>query len=146
MLNSIEQAGAWPSPLSSALGAAIPKGAGGDRVLGLAPTPRQSWSKVRAKYSALRAALIRAAMDEGANALSFEHATLFLDLTRFCGSAGLNIGLPAIILLLILLCARACEERPYDFGCLGCLAFSCSWACAWGPGRSDASSVIGSGP
>eukprot|EP00959_Pyramimonas_sp_CCMP1952_P243708 5094289-Pyramimonas_sp.AAC.1 len=47
-------------------------------------------------------------MDEGANALSFEHATLFLDLTKFYDSvsfvlllqAGLNIGLPAIILLL----------------------------------------------
>eukprot|EP00959_Pyramimonas_sp_CCMP1952_P108879 2276682-Pyramimonas_sp.AAC.1 len=126
-LNAIEAAGVWPSCLSSVFGAAIPKEAGGCRVLGLVPMLQKVWSKIRSRASgewsaslsafwdtaiagssALRAALIRAVMDEGAHELAFEHATLFLDLTKFYDSvsfvllmqAGLQIGFPPIILLL----------------------------------------------
>ncbi|CAK0811743.1 unnamed protein product, partial [Prorocentrum cordatum] len=41
-LNAIEAAGVWPSSLSSVLGAAIPKEAGGCRVLGLVPMPQKA--------------------------------------------------------------------------------------------------------
>eukprot|EP00959_Pyramimonas_sp_CCMP1952_P366424 7674468-Pyramimonas_sp.AAC.1 len=70
-----------------------PSGAWSCDPQGSRPTPRKKLSKVRAKYScewsavqsafwdsaiagspALRSALIRAVMDQGAGALSFEHA------------------------------------------------------------------------
>ncbi|CAK0899956.1 unnamed protein product [Prorocentrum cordatum] len=69
ILNNIEQAGAWPSPLSSVLGAAIPKGAGGNRVLGLVPTPHKVWSKVvkwkdvRGPIAAVQATLLQIGWD-----------------------------------------------------------------------------------
>eukprot|EP00959_Pyramimonas_sp_CCMP1952_P066785 1394087-Pyramimonas_sp.AAC.1 len=66
------------------------------------------WDTAVAGYSALRASLILAVMDEGAHGLSFGHATVFLDLTKFDDTvsfvllmqAGLNIGFPPSIILL----------------------------------------------
>eukprot|EP00959_Pyramimonas_sp_CCMP1952_P227855 4764378-Pyramimonas_sp.AAC.1 len=83
------------------------------------------WDTAIAGSSALRAALIRAVLDEGAHELSFEHATLFLDLTKFHDyvsfvllmRAGMDIGFPPIIMLLeicLYSAPSATEERPDD--------------------------------
>ncbi|CAK0866039.1 unnamed protein product, partial [Prorocentrum cordatum] len=124
ILNKAERGGAWPTAISRALGTAIPKEAGGCRVLGLLSLPFKLWSRIRTApstawsekqgalwdtemtgSSALRAAFARAVVDECANELCIQHAALFLDLQKFYDStcfvllmqASRSLGYPATI-------------------------------------------------
>jgi len=82
-----------------------PKPAGGERILGMLPTIPKTWSKLRASItdqwsrslgefwdtaikgsSALRAALMRALLDESAAAFGISHATLLMDVEKFYDS------------------------------------------------------------
>eukprot|EP00959_Pyramimonas_sp_CCMP1952_P067612 1411356-Pyramimonas_sp.AAC.1 len=99
----------WPPQILGTIGAIAGKLAGGDRVLGLLPTTVRIWSRMRSGVvdswtqqledhwdtalrgsSALRAAPLRATLDETGQAMGIARAELFADMEQFYDSLDLG--------------------------------------------------------
>ena len=102
LLVECERRGCWPRQLLGVIGATLPKSAGGERIIGMLPLPPKVWSRARSSVtsswtdglgafwdsairgsSALRAALLRAVMDETGMELGVAASTLYMDVDNF---------------------------------------------------------------